>query len=109
MLFGYIPGTSCLFNSLFFSIFTEVFQLRNFKIKLYLMHVCGQDIGFEKPRYGAARFDSPLSTCVIIIDLEMETVRWRLARPGACVYVDVKMNPAVPPDDLSLSQRLLWA
>ena len=31
---------------------------------------------------GAARFDSPLSIGVIIMDLEIVTVRWRLARPG---------------------------
>ena len=29
--------------------------------------------------------------------------------PDTCRYVDVKMNPAVPTDDLSLGRRLLWA
>ena len=29
--------------------------------------------------------------------------------PDTCEYVDVKINPAVPPDALPLGQRLLWA
>ena len=40
------------------------------------------DVAFEKPRYRAAGFNSPQGIAVIIMVLEIVTVKRRLARPG---------------------------
>ena len=53
----------------------------------------GQDVGCEKPCFWATRFDSPLSTGIIIIGLDIVTVRWRLARPGHLWVCERKNEP----------------